>query len=234
MDISFVLVEPATAGNVGSAARALKTMGFSSLRLVNPCDHLSKEARKLAYGSHDLLESAQVHATLEEAVNDLDLIIATTAKKRTVWNDYFTPEQCMEIIENKGDTIAKIGVVFGREESGLNTEELELCDIRSTVPLAKPYPSINLAQSVMIYAFALSTLKLPSVSEAETDLSEQKVLKQKAGEMLDLLDISRNPNLSRRMMERIMLCGKDDIHLFLSFHRFLNQYLDELRTNEET
>ena len=85
MKISFVLVEPATPGNIGSATRALKTMGFESLLLVNPCDHLSNEARKLAYGSHDLLESAKVFNSLEEAIDNMDLVIATTAKKRTVW-----------------------------------------------------------------------------------------------------------------------------------------------------
>jgi tRNA/rRNA methyltransferase len=207
-------------------------MGFTSLRLVNPCDHLSSEARKLAYGSHDVLESAKVYGSLEESIDDLDLVIATTAKNRTVWNDYLTPDECVSLVQRKADAVERVGIVFGREESGLTTEELELCDIRSTVPLAAPYPSINLAQSVMIYAYALSALNLGASSKAsniDANASEQKVLKHKAEELLDTLEITRNTNLSRRMMERLMLAGEDDIHLFLSFHRFLNQYIAKLK-----
>ena len=235
MFFSFILVEPATPGNVGSAARAIKTMGFHSLRLVNPCDHLSKEARKLAYASHDILEAALLYSGLKEAIDDLDLIIATTAKNRTVWNDYFTPRDCIGILKEKGDAIQQIGVVFGREESGLNTEELELCDIRSSIPLVSNYPSINLAQSVMVYAYEFSALQHIRDTDSGNSINkiEQKVLKQKAIELLDRLEISRNPNLSRRMIERLMLAGEDDIHLFLSFHRFMSRYLDKTEQSEQ-
>lgn len=229
MFFSYILVEPASPGNIGSAARAIKTMGFKSLRLVRPNEHLSGEARKLAYGSHDILKNAELYSSFKDSIKDLDLIIATTAKKRTVWNDYLTPDECAELLVNKGTTVERIGVVFGREESGLTSEELELCDVRSTIPLAAPYPSVNLAQSVMIYAYTFSKFAINGVTgpEGKFDKKEQKVLKTKALELLDRLDISRNSNLSRRMMERLMLAGQDDIHLFLSFHRFINQQLNK-------
>jgi len=234
MEFSFILVEPTRPGNVGSAARAIKTMGFTSLRLVNPCDHLSSDARKLAYGSHDVLMAAEVFDSLEGAVAGLDFVIATTAKKRTVWNDYFTPSESMDIIKTKGETINKVGIVFGREESGLTTTELELSDLRSTIPLAAPYPSVNLAQSVMIYAYEFSRFKEVKRTTISNDatLKAQGVLKQKALDLMKRLEINRNPNLSRRMMERMMLGGEDDIHLFLSFESYMKRYLDSLNTED--
>jgi tRNA/rRNA methyltransferase len=229
MEFSFILVEPARPANVGSAARAIKTMGFSSIRLVNPCDHFSTDARKLAYGSHDVLKGAAIFDNLENAISDLDFVIATTAKKRTVWNDYFTPGECIEIINKKGKTISKVGIVFGREESGLNTPELELCDLRSVIPLAAPYPSVNLAQSVMIYAYEFSKFNnlQTEQTKATVNISEQQVLKEKALDILERLEINRNPNLSRRMIERLMLAEEDDIHLFLSFYSFISRFLDD-------
>ena len=80
MEICFILYKPAVPGNVGAAARAMNTMGFSHMRLINPCNHLGDEARMLAHGSHHILENATVHKTFEEAVGDLDLVICTTAK----------------------------------------------------------------------------------------------------------------------------------------------------------
>lgn len=230
MEFSFILVEPARAGNVGSAARAIRTMGFKSLRLINPCDHLSSEARKLAYGSHDVLMKAEVFNNLEDALADLDFVIATTAKKRTVWNDYFTPSESLDIIKTKGEAIDKVGILFGREESGLTTNELELSDLRSTIPLASSYPSVNLAQSVMIYAYEFSNFKEVQRTDINNTATEgaQGVLKQKALELLKRLEINRNPNLSRRIMERLMIGGEDDLHLFLSFESYLRRYLESL------
>ena len=84
MLIHFILVEPGLPENVGAAARALKTMGFHSLRLVNPCDHLQDRARWVAHGSTDILENARVFTSLEDAVADVDMIVGTSAKSRTV------------------------------------------------------------------------------------------------------------------------------------------------------
>lgn len=153
MEIFFILVEPAVPENVGASARAIKTMGFHFLRLVNPCDHLSDKARMLAHGSNDILESAQVYSSLQEAAEGLDLLIGTTANlKRSSKQDYHSSENLAAILAKKAAGLKKVGIVFGREESGLTNEELQLCDMASSIPLAAPYPSINLGQAVMIYA----------------------------------------------------------------------------------
>lgn len=229
MNIHFILVEPATSGNIGASARAIKTMGFTSLRLIRPADHLEKEAKKFAYGSHDILESAQVFASLEEALADVDLSIGTTAKDRTVWYDYLTPSECIHLVKEKGEALGSVGIVFGSEENGLSKEEMELCDVRSTIPMAKLYPSLNLGQCVMLYAYEFSAFTLPAELKAIElpDKTEQKILKEHARNMIGLLEIDQNTNLSRRMMERLMLVNKDDLHLLLSFHKHLSKKLSE-------
>ena len=158
MEISFVITEPATPENVGAAARALKTMGYSDLRLVNPCDHLSAPARWMAHASEDILEKAQVFLSLEEAVESCDFIVGTTAKQRNVRHDYLPLQQLAEFLEKKEKVIRRVAIVFGREESGLSNKELGFCDLLTTVPLNSPYPSLNLAQAVMLYAYELSSL----------------------------------------------------------------------------
>ncbi len=82
MKICIILNHPTTPENIGAAARALKTMGFSDLRLVDPCDHLSDRAHWLAHGSEDILESAQVFNSITAAISDIDFLIGTSAKKR--------------------------------------------------------------------------------------------------------------------------------------------------------
>lgn len=226
MHISFILVEPAVPENIGAAARAIKTMGFTDFRLVNPSGHLADEAKWLAHGSHDILENVTVYCELKEAIKDLDFVIGTTAKNRSVKEDYYNPEEAREIILKKKDTISKIGIVFGREESGLKNEELRICDIASSVNLRNPYPSINLAQSVMIYAYIFSSFSLGKPNEKVVPHEKGRIfneLKKNAADILHDLQIDNNPNLYHRMLERIAKVNSDDARLLLSFVKKIKQ-----------
>ncbi|MEE4251758.1 MAG: tRNA/rRNA methyltransferase [Alcanivoracaceae bacterium] len=157
MELVFVLVEPARPENVGAAARALKTMGFSRLRLVNSCD-LSREARWVAHESAELLDQAQHYTSLAEALTDVDFSIASSARRRLDHDDYLTPKECRSALIGKGTSVVRAAIVFGRESSGLTGEELALCDSATSIPIAMPQPSLNLAQAVMLYAWELSGL----------------------------------------------------------------------------
>lgn len=226
MKISFILVEPAVPENIGSAARAINTMGFSDLRLVNPDNkHLADEAKWLAHGSSDVLESATVYSQFTDAIHDLDFVVGTTAKKRSVKHDYYSPEKAKQIVIDKKGAISHIGIVFGREESGLKNEELLLCDIATTIPLSKPYPSINLAQSVMLYAYIFSDLQSQDstyvASECQDRLHHE--LKANAKQILVKLNIDSSTNLHHRIMERIATSNEDDVRLFLSFAKKFKQ-----------
>ncbi len=229
MELSFILVEPAVPENIGASARALKTMGYSDLRLVNPRGHRSNKARWLAHGSVDVLEKASIFHSLGEAKADLDFVIGTTAKNRSAKEDYYMPEEARALLNEKSNILRKAGIVFGREESGLTNDELRLCDIASTIPLAAPYPSINLAQSVMIYAYVFSTLTPDkNMSEEDTVPNEHAYRELKAGamEIMQKLHIDRNPNLYHRILERIAAAGEDDAKLLLSMLKHWKQNFD--------
>jgi len=158
-NVYFVLVEPESEGNIGATARALKTSGFKNLILVNPkyeADY--PQVQWMAHRSEDILKNAQVVSSLAEAVNNKRLVIATTQRKRHFKFPLYSPEEISEKIE----TIAlthPVAVVFGRETNGLKNEELLQCHIHSTILTATVKPSLNLAQSVMLYAHTFFRLQ---------------------------------------------------------------------------
>ncbi len=152
--VYFVLVEPQTPGNVGAAARAIKTMGFSHLRLINPCDYLSPQARWMAHASEDVLEQAEVFTDLPGALQDIHFAVATTQREREFHFPYFTARELAAELTPMSNH-HKVAIVFGREQSGLTNEELRLCHAISTIPAAVSHPSLNLAQAVMVYAYEL-------------------------------------------------------------------------------
>ncbi|MBU8893220.1 MAG: tRNA/rRNA methyltransferase [Bacteroidales bacterium] len=226
MQIHFILVEPAVPENVGAAARAIKTMGFYSLRLVNTKAHLDEKASWLAHASNEILENAKVYNSLKEATRDIDWVIGTSAKKRRINEDYYALNKINELIKNKAGSINNLAIVFGREESGLTNDELKLCDIITSVPMKITYPSLNLAQSVMIYAYTLSMLdydeKKPDIN---ADQAELNILKSNTKNILDDIGIKKDSAIYNRIMERLMILGETDIHLLLSIEHKINEKL---------
>ncbi|MFH1853009.1 MAG: tRNA/rRNA methyltransferase [Candidatus Neomarinimicrobiota bacterium] len=218
LKLTFILVRPARPENIGAAARALKTMGFDSLCLISPADHLSEPARRLAHGAGDLLDSARVFDSLEAAVAGCDLVIGTSAKHKHSHQDYHQPEQVLDLIKSKIGTIATTAIVFGGEESGLSKKDLGLCHLVSSIPLAAAYPSLNLAQAVMIYAYALAPLALKNSPAAAADLPamEWTTLHCKTANLLAAIDLPPGSQLHGRILERLGLLGTTDIHLLLS------------------
>jgi tRNA/rRNA methyltransferase len=218
MEIHFILYRPAVPGNVGAAARALKTMGFSHLRLIGPCDHLSEEARMFAHGSLDILENALVFESFREAAAGLDLIVCTSARERTAKHDYHSSRDLRGLLEAKGPDLGCVGILFGTEESGLPNELVLESDLAVSIPMPGSYPSLNLAQAVMVIAYELSPLnelKKPGkvISKSGEGWGEMKRL---AGEVLAEAGIQRGTPLYHRIMERLSTAGSADIPLFLS------------------
>lgn len=215
MNINFILVEPAVPENVGAAARAIKVMGFSHLRIVNGCDHLDDKARWLAHGSNDILEKARIFKTFEEAISDCDFVIGTAARVRITKHDYHTPQALVKLIAGKADSINTIGIAFGREEHGLLNDEIKLCDAVSRVPMKRKYPSLNLAQAVMVYAYELSALSLDRTSKKHTlpDAAQFKALKANVKRLFDAIDLGPPSCAGSRLMERLALLSDMDVRL---------------------
>ncbi len=228
MEIHFILVEPAVPENVGAAARAIKTMGFTSLRLVNTEVHRDEKASWLAHASNEILVNAQEYNTLKEATKDIDWIIGTSAKKRRVNEDYYPSNKINELIQAKSGTIKNLAIVFGREESGLTNTELKLCDILTSVPMKTTYPSLNLAQSVMIYAYTLSQLDYTETNpDQKTKQDELNILKTKTENILQNIGFKKDTAIYNRIMERLMILGETDIHLLLSIEHKINKALGD-------
>lgn len=223
MKLVFILSAPAREENIGAAARAIKTMGISELRLISPlCDPLGERARATAHGSLDILEQAGIFESLQEAKADLSMLIGTAAKKRNIREDRHPVDALPEILLAKKDLLHTVGVAFGGEESGLSNRELDLCDLLTTIPMVRPYPSLNLAQAVMVYAAALSkvTLELARKKPRPATADELNIVREKALQVLSDVNIPAGHIIHRRIMERLMLLGKDDMHLFHSFCKY--------------
>lgn len=190
LNVRFVLVEPQTAGNIGAAARAIKTMGFERLVLVNPCDYRVPQAGWLAHASEDILEKAAVVNSLPEALQGTHFAVATTQRIRDYHFPHFTPAELAEKVARITQE-HEVAVIFGRENAGLNNEELRGCHAISTIPAAVNHPSLNLAQAVMIFAYEFFknsfeeekryALKLADYQELETVYEHLQESLQKAG-----------------------------------------------------
>ncbi len=179
MRISIVLVAPARAENVGAAARAMKTMGFSEMRIVDSRAHLEPAAGWVAHGSADVLENVSCYQTLEEALADVDFTVATTARSRARFHYYATPQELVPLLEEKAGWMKHAALVFGREDSGLSNEELALADVLTGVPMVADYPSLNLGQAVMVYCYQLSAL-VQNLPQSITGSDENQLLARRA------------------------------------------------------
>ncbi len=223
MKIVFILCDTSREENLGAAARAVKTMGVDALYLIRPlCDHLGERARATAHGSADILEEVRIFDSLEAVKTEIPLLIGSAAKKRNVREDRHPVERLPAILREKEGLADAAGIVFGGEESGLANRDLDLCDLLTTIPMYRPYPSLNLAQAVMVYAAHLSqiTFELATKKQATPTGDELIIVRDKALQVLDDVAIPRDHIIHRRIMERLMLLGHDDMHLFHSFCKF--------------
>lgn len=227
MNFIFILVKPAIPENIGASARALKTMGFDDLRIVDSEEHLDPKTKILAHGSTDIVDNIRHFDSLEEAIADIDFVIAATARKRTRLTDYHTIEDTVEIVEKKRRSIKSVGIVFGSEESGLSNADIQLCDMLSTISLKKPYPSLNLSQAVMIYAYAFSKFvgKKPTKQKNTKNVDSWKVLQKNISQLLIEIDINPSDLIYTRIMERVALLGDTDINLLHSVIAAVNKKL---------
>lgn len=227
--LQFVLVEPAVPENVGAAARALKTMGFSGLWIVNSQAHREKPARILAHGSHDVLENVREFADLAAVRAAVDLMVGTSAKPRHQRDVLLPPQQLREQLQRKQGSLDTVALVFGREESGLHRDEIAQCDLLTCIPLAVTYPSLNLAQAVMLYAYVLNDISLSEQSNAPAP-DQYAALRGKCQRLLQRIGYQPEEKLYHWLMERLPLLDTRSIG-------FAHHLVDKLRQaikNEES
>jgi len=167
--IQIVLVEPSHPGNIGAVARAMKTMGLSALTLVNPTENFpNAESTVRAAGADDILVKAKSVPDLDGALNECELIIGTSARDRRFTIPLLSPEQCAELIFRQPDSM-KIGIMFGRENSGLTNAELNRCHYHVHIPSVPDFSSLNLASAVQILCYEIRKHSLKEIVPTITD-----------------------------------------------------------------
>ena len=204
-DVIVVLSRPSEAGNVGAVCRAMKNMGLSRLRLAAPLIGDEQEViRARAIHAADVWEKAGTFDTLAEAVRDCTLVIGTTRRRgRNRKRITMTPEELASFLKDRPGPAA---LVFGNERTGLEDEEIELCNIASHIPADDTFPSLNLSHAVQIYAYQVFKALAPPSEYAvkgrwvPLDSSSIEVFVRKISDNLKLLGFYKK--IGREEQER--------------------------------
>lgn len=205
-NIRIVLCQTSHPGNIGSAARAMKTMGFKHLYLVKPDQFPDAHATALSTGAADLLESAIVTETLSEALTGCAFAIGLSARKRNLSHQLVNAREAA-IEATKIASNQPVALVFGTEMSGLSNAELDCCQMLAMIPANPEYSSLNLAAAVQVLCYELRMAILDGKLE-HTDLTELATNDAVEGFYTHLEDTLLkigylNPNAPKKLMERI-------------------------------
>ncbi|MDX7990682.1 tRNA (cytosine(32)/uridine(32)-2'-O)-methyltransferase TrmJ [Xenorhabdus sp. Reich] len=165
-NIRIILVETSHTGNMGSTARAMKTMGLTNLYLVNPLVLPDSHSIALSAGASDVIGSATIVNTLDEALAGCELIIGTSARSRTLSWPMVEPRECGErCVKTVGHS--PVAIVFGRERVGLTNEELQKCNYHLYIPTNPEYGSLNLAMAVQLVSYEIRMAYLATQEQQE-------------------------------------------------------------------
>jgi tRNA/rRNA methyltransferase len=218
--LRVVLVSPKEPGNIGSSARAMLNMGVSDLRIVAPrCDVLAPEALYMSVHARALVENAQIVDTLEGATHDCDFVVGTSAREHSDLIPARYPGELRPLVW----AARNVAVVFGREESGLTTEELARCQARVRIPTAE-YASLNLAQAVLIvlYEFIQSHRVTLDAPPREENLAPREQLEGSFAQLKSLIleigytdsrRVDHMMRLYRKIFDRAQL-EADEVRMF--------------------
>lgn len=170
-NIRIVLVETSHTGNMGSVARAMKTMGLTNLYLVNPLVKPDSQAIALAAGASDVIGEAKIVDTLDEALAGCSLVVGTSARSRSLPWPMLDPRECGIKSVEEGQQ-APVALVFGRERVGLTNEELQKCHYHVAIAANPEYSSLNLAMAVQIIAYEVRMAFLQSQENTPPEYEE--------------------------------------------------------------
>ena len=165
-NIRVVLVGTSHPGNIGSVARAMKTMGLSNLYLAEPRTEIDGQSIALAAGAADILQNVTKVDSFDEAIADCSLVVATSARSRTLDWPVLEPREAGDKLVAESES-SPVAIVFGRENHGLSNEELQKCNYHVVIPANEEYSSLNLAQAVQIVCYETRMSYLNRNREAE-------------------------------------------------------------------
>ena len=210
--VSVVLVEPQGALNIGSVCRVMMNFGFNDLRLVKPrADHLSKQARDMAVNAKEMLRKAGMFGSLAEALADCSLCLGTTRRFGKYRQDFLEPHEIAPLL-GRHDPSVKTALVFGREDDGLTTAELDLCQFFVTIATDPALPSLNLAQAVTICLYELSRVR-------HAQQAQSRVIERADGRTLE----SMYQHMRRSLVEAEYLDPQNPDHILRAFRRIFGR-----------
>lgn len=204
-NIRIVLCRPSHPGNIGAAARAMKTMGLTQLYLVSPKKFPHADAEAMASGAADVLEHAKVCASLEEALAGCVLAIGSSTRQRDLQTALLTPEQAARQALSEAQA-GKAAFVFGNETFGLSKEELARCQALMTIPANPEYSSLNLGAAVQVMAYELRRTALAETfAQPELDAADLAEVERFYAHLEQaLIDIGfLNPASPKRLMPKL-------------------------------
>ncbi len=207
------MVETTHPGNIGAAARAMKTMGYKNLYLVKPKIYPNAEATARAAGADDILSNAVVCDSLEQALQGCVAVVASTARPRTISHAVFTPrEYAPKLYEmvKKGP----VALVFGRESSGLSNEELEYCNVILQIPTNPEFSSLNVASAVQILCYEfIQLLQLEDADKTDAGSDDKEKTRLATADEMNyfydhleqgMVDVGfLNPEQPRKLLRRL-------------------------------
>mgnify|MGYP000206280052 CR=1 FL=1 len=170
----IILFEPQLEENIGAAARAMLNFNFHNIRIIKKGWKPSKVSFKNSAKADEILKNAKVFNNLEDAINDLHYIFATSNRKRDLNIDVVNLKKGAKIINNYKNF--KVGILFGPERSGLTNEAISLCDKIIEIPLNQNFKSLNLAQSVLLVVYELFNLNLCKINSVKKKKTKKKEL----------------------------------------------------------
>lgn len=231
-NIKIVLVNTSHPGNIGGVARAMKNMGFNQLVLVDPQEFPSDKATARSSGATDILENAQVVTTLQEAIENCQYVVGTSARQRHIPWPIVDPRELvaqLTPILSAGKAERPIAVVFGREDRGLTNEELHLCNSHVHIPSIETFSSLNLAAAVQVicYEFRMASLGKSKAEEAPTWGTDWDIELASAG------DIERFfQHLEKTLVDIEFLDPENPRQLMTRLRRlFMRSRLDQVEVN---
>ena len=216
--IATVLMQTSHPGNIGSTARALKTMGLTRLQLVAPGRFPDPEANALASGAEDVLEQAVIHDTLASALADARVVFGSSDRRRGIRMLEIEPREFARLALDAA-AVGPVAVVYGTERTGLTNEELELCQYLVTIPANPQYSSLNLASAVQVLSYelrveALRRVGMPAGGDAHVPAPNEQLERYFAHlqQVLDLIGFfgDRESTKIMRRLRRLYQRGMPD------------------------
>lgn len=211
-NIRIVLVNPSHPGNIGAAARAIKTMGLHQLYLVSPQLFPHPEATARAAGGVDVLQNAVVTNNLLDAVGDIKCVMATTSRHRTIERPILNAREAARLLINESKQ-HKVALLFGSEQHGLTNAELDICHFQVQIPTANEYGVLNLAAAVQVLVYEINMAGLEALPtatqsnnliEERADVAEVESFYEHLGVVVQGLGVL-NPGQPRQLMQRLRL-----------------------------